>query len=76
VSNILMAIPILLVTGGVAAPLLLLDGKSAYMNFLWRNPNLGHGQRGWVGHPLLLAHAAGRGPGPPAHDGRQAPGGE
>ncbi len=35
-----MAIPILLVTGGVAAPFLMLDGKGAYMNFLWRNPNL------------------------------------
>ncbi len=35
-----MAIPILLVTGGVSAPFLILDGRGHYMQFLWRNPNL------------------------------------
>jgi hypothetical protein len=39
-SNVLMAVPILAVTGGLAAPFLLLDAKKAYVEFLWSNPNL------------------------------------
>ena len=35
-----MAIPILLVTAGVALPFLILDGRNHYMHFLLQNPNL------------------------------------
>ena len=35
-----MAVPILLVTGGVAIPLLLLDARGHYVAFLYRNPTL------------------------------------
>ena len=39
-SNVLMAVPTLVVTGGLAAPLLLLDARKEYVHFLWSNPNL------------------------------------
>jgi len=39
-GNVLMAIPVLLVTGGVAFPLLMLDGQKHYVGFLYENPNL------------------------------------
>jgi hypothetical protein len=39
-SNVLMAVPILLVTAGVAAPVLMLDARGDYISFLYRNPPL------------------------------------
>ncbi len=39
-GNVLMAVPTLIVTSGLAVPILLLDGKTHYVNFLWHNPNL------------------------------------
>jgi hypothetical protein len=39
-NNVLIALPTLLVTGGVALPLLVLDGKGQYVDFLWHHPNL------------------------------------
>ena len=35
-----MAVPILVVTAGVAVPILLLDARGHYIAFLWQNPNL------------------------------------
>ena len=35
-----MAVPILLVTAGVAAPVVLFDARGRYVEFLYRNPTL------------------------------------
>ena len=36
--NLLLGLPFLVVASGLVLPLLVLDGATAYLTFVWRNP--------------------------------------